>query len=137
MFRSAIQAEAAFYEAFRKQDVGSMMKVWAEGRPIFCIHPGGGPLTSRGIVEESWKQIFQGKVPYTIVLDYYHREEFDQQFAVSQLSETLYLRDHFVGTVWATNIYCWTDEGWRMMLHHASESSLGSDLPEPEQPALH
>lgn len=58
MFRSAVEAEDAFYEAFAQQDVGAMMQVWAEDRSIFCIHPGGQLLTGREEVEESWKQIF-------------------------------------------------------------------------------
>lgn len=136
MFNSANEAEDAFYKAFAQQDVEAMMRVWAEDRPIFCIHPGGDLLTGREEVGESWKQIFRTEVPFHFELEYHYREEFDRQFAVSQLTETLYLRHHVVGVVLATNIYCATDEGWRMITHHASPSP-GPDAPESGMPVLH
>ena len=136
MYRSAIEAEDAFYEAFAQQDVEAMMRVWAEDRPVFCIHPGGDLLTGREEVEESWKQIFGAEVPSHFELEYHYREEFDGQFAISQLTETLYLRHHVVGIVLATNVYCGADEGWRMIMHHASPPP-GPDAPESGMPVLH
>lgn len=136
MFRSAAEAEDAFYEAFAQQDITAMMRVWAESRPVFCIHPGGELLTGRGEVEESWKQIFQAEVPFHFELEHQYHEEFADQFAVSQLTETLYLHHHVVGVVLATNIYCITDEGWRIIMHHASPPP-GPDAPESGTPVLH
>lgn len=136
MFRSAAEVEDAFYKAFAQQDLAAMMQVWAESRPVSCIHPGGGLLAGREEVAESWKQIFQVDVPFHFELEHHYREEFAEQFAISQLTETLYLRNHVVGVVFATNIYFSTDEGWRMIMHHASPSP-GPDEPELGTPVLH
>ncbi len=136
MFRSMIEAEDAFYDAFARQDVDAMMKVWAADRSILCIHPGGPLLTGRAEIEESWRQIFQAETPFRFEREYRYRDEFADRFAVSHLAETLYLRQHVVGIVLATNIYRGDDEGWRMIMHHASPSP-GPDGPEPEVPVLH
>ena len=122
MFKTADAAEQAFYEAFARQDAEAMMRVWAEDRPVFCIHPGGRLLTGREEVKKSWKQIFQAEVPFHFELESHYREEFAGRSALSQLTETLYLQHHVVGIVLATNSYCATDNGWRMIMHHASPS---------------
>ena len=49
---SAEQAEAAFYRAFEKADLGAMMAVWAEDEEILCIHPGGQRLIGMDAVRE-------------------------------------------------------------------------------------
>ena len=136
MFRSAVEAEDAFYEAFAQQDVEAMMQVWAQDRSIFCIHPGGPLLAGREEVAESWKQIFQAEMPFHFEREYHYRDEISGQFAISHLTETLYLRHHVVGIVLATNVYSGTDEGWRMILHHASPPP-GPDAPESGTPVLH
>ena len=131
--------EQAFYEAFAGQDLDAMMAVWAGDRPVFCIHPSGELLTGRGAIERSWKQIFRAEVPFRFELEHHHREEFAGRFAIAQLDETLYLRDRAVAVVQVTNGYCATDDGWRMMLHHASpqpDSGPAADAAGPS-PVLH
>ncbi len=112
-----------------------MMAVWAEDRPVFCIHPGGTLLAGREEVAESWSRIFQARTPFHFELDYYHREEFEH-VAISHLSETLYLQNHVVGVVLVTNTYCATDLGWRMIMHHASPQPELEDS-SSETPILH
>ena len=135
MFKSAVEAEQAFYSAFARQDTEAMMRVWAEKRPVYCIHPGGRLLAGREEVAQSWGQIFQAEVPFHFGLEFHYQEEFGQ-FAISQLTETLYLDRHTVGVVLATNSFCSTDGGWRMIMHHASPQP-DPDTMEPGMPVLH
>ena len=60
LFPSADDAETAFYEAFERGDLASMMAVWAESDDIVCIHPQGPRLTGFEAVRESWMRIFAG-----------------------------------------------------------------------------
>ncbi len=134
-FSSPIEVEKTFYDAFSRQDMDVMMSVWAEDRPIYCIHPGGVLLTDRADVAESWSRIFQAKTPFHFELEYFHREIFDQ-VAISHLSETLFLHNRMVGVVLVTNTYYQTPEGWRMIMHHASPQPE-SEEPSPEIPVFH
>ena len=135
MFQSADEAEDAFYEAFAAQDIKAMMQVWAEDDKIFCAHPKAVPLSGRGSVETSWMQIFMG-TQYRIERQYHHREIADDQLAVHHLTEIMFDGDRFLGWVLATNMYCCTDDGWRMVMHHASQFDLPVSQ-EQEESSLH
>ena len=122
--------ERAFYNAFVRQDLDAMMEVWADDRPVFCIHPGGMLLSGLEEVEQSWQQIFLAEIPFRFDLVHHGRQQFDGQFSLHQLSETLYLRDRSVGVIQVSNGYCATPKGWRMVLHHASPQPESDTEPE-------
>lgn len=126
--------EQAFYDAFMRQDLDAMMGVWAEGRSVICIHPGGVMLSERDHIEISWQQIFMAQVPFRFDLMYHSREQFGDTFALHHLNESLYLKDRMVGIVQVTNGYCVTEQGWRMVLHHASPPPEPDGEPEDAEP---
>ena len=127
-FKSPADAEQMFYAAFAQQDMEAMMQVWAVERPVFCIHPGGDLLIGREAVAQSWQQIFRAEAPFHFELEHHYREEFAQQYAISHLTETLYVQQRIVGVVLATNSFAFAGDGWRMVMHHASPK------PEAEPP---
>ena len=133
-FTSPIEVEKTFYDAFSRQDLEVMTSVWAEDRPVFCIHPGGVLLTQRTDVIRSWRRIFEAQTPFHFELEYFHREVF-ADVAISHLSETLFLRNRMVGVVLVTNTYYQTPAGWRMVMHHASPEP--DDEPSPEVEVFH
>ena len=45
LFKTAQDAETAFYEAQEKADLDAMMAVWADDDDIVCVHPGGMRLS--------------------------------------------------------------------------------------------
>src|SRR6185436_9085559 len=45
IYPTAQDAEHAFYQAFERADLASMMAVWAEEDDIVCVHPGGARRT--------------------------------------------------------------------------------------------
>lgn len=114
-------AESAFYDAFERGDLPAMMAVWAESESVVCVHPRGPRLVGFDAVRESWMQIFAGgSTPLRIRATEVKR--FDSQgVAVHALIETLSAPGQQpTQSVSATNVYELTDDGWRMVVHHAT-----------------
>ncbi len=131
VFSSPEAAEEAFYRALQTGDIELMMGVWDEDDNISCVHPGSARLDGRAAVRQSWEQIF-GSSPglafqLTDVTHYY-----DQNLAVHVLHEHIRVgRDrHNQPPVVATNIYRLTENGWRMVMHHASATRPPATRPE-------
>ena len=115
-------AENAFYEAFERADLAAMMTVWAEDDDIVCIHPQGPRLTGFEAVRESWVQIFAGGTSRLRVRTVEARKYAGQSVAVHSVVEVLSMpgQQSPAQSVCATNVYELTDNGWRMVVHHAS-----------------
>lgn len=123
VFSSPEAAEEAFYRAMQKRDLDLMMAVWAEDDNIWCVHPGGQRLDGRDAVRLSFEQILKASPAMAFRLsDVTH--VYDQNLAVHVLHEHIRLGDdsHFQPPVVATNIYRLTENGWRMVMHHASST---------------
>ncbi len=112
-------AEQAFYDAFRAGNLTAMREIWAAHDSIYCIHPRGEPLLGREAVLNSWRDILgRGSVGI-------HAEPVSSSvganLAIHLVTEQLLDPDgRIVGLVLATNVYELTDQGWRMLMHHAS-----------------
>ena len=121
LFTTPQDAEAAFYDAFEKSDLDAMMGVWADDDDIVCVHPGGPRLTGAEQVREAWRQIFAGGQTL--------RFRLRQQQTINGMTlvvHTVYEQITSAGEararqpVIATNVYMRTENGWRMVVHHAS-----------------
>jgi ketosteroid isomerase-like protein len=130
VFATPQDAEAAFYEAFTKSDLDAMMAVWADDDDIYCVHPQGGRVTGVADVRESWRRIFNSRQTLTFALREQHLVH-GMMFSVHCVYEDIQLEDesHARASTVATNIYMRTDQGWRMVAHHASPAAA------PTQPA--
>jgi uncharacterized protein (TIGR02246 family) len=133
-------AESAFYDAFERSDLAGMMAVWAEDDDIVCIHPQGPRLVGFEAVRDSWMQIFAGGTSRLKVRTVDVRKYAGQSVAVHSVVEVLSLpgQQAPAQSVCATNVYELTDNGWRMVSHHASplsESPTAATAEEP--PASH
>jgi ketosteroid isomerase-like protein len=129
---SSEQAEAAFYRAFEKADLGAMMAGWAEDEEVLCIHPGRQRLVGMDAVRESWRALFApGPHMRFRLLDV--RVQSGRMLSVHNLYERITIvgqpKPHLV---LATNVYVLTPSGWRMLMHHASP--LPPDAAAPEAP---
>jgi ketosteroid isomerase-like protein len=134
-FETPEEAEDAFYLAFGRGDLPSMMAVWAEDGNVVCVHPGGARVEGRAGVARAWRHIFDNSpgLEFTVTDTLRTREG---SLAVHVVHEHI-RRQHSAQTqppVIATNIYRLTDKGWRMILHHASPGAAPPPVP---QPALH
>ena len=114
-------AEAAFYEAFEKGDLDAMMGVWADDDDIVCVHPGGPRLTGVEEVREAWRQIFAGG--QTLRFRLRQQQTLNgMTLVVLSVYEQITVANEARARqpVIATNIYMRTENGWRMVVHHAS-----------------
>jgi ketosteroid isomerase-like protein len=51
---SVLEANASFYRAFTRGDIGAMRALWAENAEVLCFHPGGSLLRGRTEVLGAW-----------------------------------------------------------------------------------
>ena len=135
LFPSADDAETAFYEAFERGDIAAMMAVWAESDDIVCIHPNGPRLVGFEAVRESWVRIFAGGSRLR-VRTIEGRDFNSQTLAVRAVIELVAAPEENapVTQVLATNVYELTENGWRMVAHHAN-AAPAAEAPEEEEEA--
>jgi len=135
LFPSADDAETAFYEAFERGDIAAMMAVWAEADDVVCIHPNGPRLVGFEAVRESWVRIFAGGARLR-VRTVEGRDFNSPTLAVSCVIELLAAPEENapVTQVFATNVYELTENGWRMVVHHACAAPAQEAPEEEEEP---
>jgi len=121
LFTTPQDAEAAFYEAFEKGDLDAMMGVWADDDEIVCVHPGGQRLAGTEQIREAWRQIFAAGQTLRFRL-----REHQALNGMTLVVHSVYEQITSTGEararqpVIATNVYMRTENGWRMVVHHAS-----------------
>jgi len=112
-------AEDAFYRAFERTDIEAMMAVWDDSPDTLCIHPGGAVLHGPQDIRASWVEIFQSAARVQFAVQEQLKLA-DDHLAVFVVHELLHIDGRPpAGPIIATNAYRLTDNGWRMVLHHA------------------
>lgn len=122
-FGTPRETERAFYAAFESRSVEAMMGVWSDDVEIICIHPHGPKLVGRDAVQNSWKQILENSP--ALRFDVRDRRTLDGDLLVAHIvNEHIQVGDQgaWQGPILATNVYRYTQAGWRMVLHHASST---------------
>jgi ketosteroid isomerase-like protein len=128
------EAESAFYAAFIKRDINAMMSVWAAHENISCIHPLGPILRGPEAIRESWEALFRNAPDMQFMITERSRTQ-DGELAIHIVEEHIRIKNRPAGSpVQATNVYRLTENGWRMVVHHASPSPPES---KPEPQTLH
>lgn len=111
--RAVLEANEAFYAAFRSNDAAAMDAVWARSHESAVIHPGWPELHGRAAVMQSWRDIMEGAGaphvqcggarPYVLG---------DAAFVIC--------REHLPdGDLVATNVFYLEAGAWRMVHHQA------------------
>jgi ketosteroid isomerase-like protein len=120
-FPSASAAETAFYEAFANGDHAALMRVWARGGNVVCVHPMGPRLSGIDAVSASWRQILTGE-PGREFETRLKTSWGDANLAVHVVDEIISIpaRNTRFSPVLATNVYRRLDGHWYMTMHHAS-----------------
>lgn len=138
IFTTPQDAEQAFYKAFERADLATMMAVWAEEEDIVCVHPGGARHTGMVEVRESWRQIL-AQAPGLQFQLVGNRVFSGRMISVHSVYEhvTVAGESRPANPVLATNIYLLTDRGWRMLMHHASPLASAAASREPPPSVLH
>lgn len=133
MFATPDEAESAFYAAFSNTNLEAMMKVWLASDQVICVHPVGAKVTGHQAVRAAWMEIFSGGTGLRFRLAEVSRTQ-GTLLAVHVLNEYISVPGESAERqpMVATNIYQLSDEGWRMILHHASPIAVQSPLDKPQ-----
>ena len=113
-------ANNAFYHAFSNADAAAMGKLWAQGFPVFCCHPGWPPILTRAEIIASWEKIFS------------HGARLDISFVAQQMALIggvgVVCGVEMVGNSQfaCTNIFVVEAGSWRMVHHHAGPLAPGA-----------
>ncbi len=125
-------ANEAFYRAFADADFSDMCRIWATGRDdISVIHPGAAPISGRERVLETWQAIFEGAAGVDIAFSDAEARIYGD-VAIVMCSELVH--GHGLS---ATNVFCRTDEGWRIVHHQAGPREIARRNTGSERPVLH
>ena len=121
LMASPDDVEAQFYEALREADLDKLMALWADDDEVVCVHPGGPRLVGTAAIRIAFEAMFSNGAinawPDRV------RRVHSLNAAVHNLVERIELataEGQRTGHVVATNVYLKTDQGWRMVAHHAS-----------------
>jgi uncharacterized protein (TIGR02246 family) len=126
------QAEFAFYQAFEQGDLAAMTALWDNSDDIVCVHPMGAALRGAQAVAEAWREILAGEVRMRFAIEEIHVMRAGS-IAIHIVKEHIAVPGgKAVAPMMATNIYRESEDGWHMILHHASPSpgiSMGQSAP--------
>ncbi len=118
-FTDSLQVEESFYQAFRNRSIDMMKEVWDRSDEVICIHPGSPRIYSFDLIIASWEQIFSAQSGTMIdITDPVYKLQ--DSVSIHYVKETLSVNEKPIASVYATNIYQQTDDGWKMIAHHAS-----------------
>lgn len=125
---SPAEAEAAFYTAFRSLDILGMRQTWADLPGVYCVHPSGQLFVGYEPVIQSWARIFQGadspQLLHSLIGRSYHPEVV-VHLVEERIGPAGSPHDS-LSLVLASNHFISTENGWRMLAHHASPAPAGA-----------
>ena len=129
---SAITANEKFYKAFNARDLSAMKELWSSHQNVTCVHPGWSPLNGFEPIIDSWQGIFKNSGNMDIqILDINMLTSNDLAW-VSCVEKLYTIASHGVlaSKVFSTNLFELNQDGWKMIMHHASPMP---SMPESEE----
>ena len=119
-FDTPEEAELAFYDALERSDIDAMMSVWLDHECIVCVYPGASRLEGPHDICSGFAQMFEDPTPSMefSISDLRCRQM--DNLSIHTVREEIEVDGQLVSVMLATNVYQRTEDGWRMMLHHAS-----------------
>ena len=124
-----IKANTAFYKAFEGLDINAFRKLNSASAEDVCVHPGWRPLCGWDDIENSWIGIFE-HTTYMQIVPSEVKAHLHGEVGWISCFENIYSFvgvERMLGQVVATNIFKWTEYGWKLVLHH------GSPILQPEE----
>jgi len=124
-------ANDAFYRAFAARDIAAMERLWSQGEPVACIHPGWSPILGRTQVMASWRAILGSPGAPAIACR--------QPQACLRGDSALVICYEVIGGSFlvATNCFVREDGEWRMTHHHAGPVAAAPEADEATEAAIH
>ncbi|MDP1862856.1 MAG: nuclear transport factor 2 family protein [Thiobacillus sp.] len=132
-------AESAFYAAFEARDLDAMMAVWASDNSIACIHPLTAPLNGRSAVAAGWRSMFEAAGHFQVQVEVAHEiREANQVIRLVREYLVIGQETEPRPPILATNVFRKENEGWHLVLHHASPLQVGApSVSHPPSQVLH
>ena len=118
---SAVETEAAFYDALNRADLDALMALWADDDEIVCVHPGGPRLIGHAAIRASWQTILEHGGLH--IMPSQLHETHNLMSSVHTVVEGTTAASGEPAHLLATNVYVKTPRGWRIVLHHVSVAS--------------
>jgi ketosteroid isomerase-like protein len=119
-------ANSAFYAALEARDLDAMAEVWEHSDRIVVTHPGWPMLRGWARVAGSWDAIFRNTGYIQFVLT-------DEQVTVERDTAWVTLDENILqagesddlsgSKATSVNVFVRGDDGWKMVVHHASPVS--------------
>ncbi|MCS6885752.1 MAG: nuclear transport factor 2 family protein [Acidobacteriota bacterium] len=124
------QANARFYKAFEECSTAAMDQVWLQADWVRCIHPGSEIVVGWKEVRNSWAEIFSSTKSIKLSISNLFIKVVGDMAWVECLENIATFFEHGFtsGQVQSTNIFLRTEDGWKMIHHHAS--LLPADVPD-------
>ena len=118
----ALESNQRFYDAFNKNDLDLMIKIWLNDPAAQCIHPGWDVLTGFKPIIESWRRIFETGQDLEIKLSHVEVIVSDDLAWIACQENLFSISTSGVqlSKVHATNLFKQINDEWKMILHHAS-----------------
>lgn len=136
-FSTPEAVEAAFYAAFEARSLDAMMAAWASDDSIACIHPLAAPLNGRAAVAAGWRSMFEAAGQFRVRIETVHEmREAGQVIRIVREYLIIGQETEPRPPILATNVYRKQDDGWRMVLHHASPLHVGGTPPARTPPVV-
>ena len=127
-----------FYRALTGLDLAAMAAVWSHEEAVRCIHPGWEILEGWGEIRQSWEIIFANTTTLVVEPSEVKVRIEGEMAWVSCLETVTTGADRGVSLARATNLFVRTPDGWRMILHHASQVPAASrDDADEDEPTVH
>lgn len=122
-------ANAAFYAAFRAGDGEQMAALWAEARPVMCIHPGRAAASGRAAVLAGWQEVLES--PPDV-----REEDVSVQW---QAAVAVVLCRERIGpaALQAVNLFAREAGRWKLVGHQATPIAAGAPGQPKVQRTLH
>jgi ketosteroid isomerase-like protein len=117
--RAVLAANRAYYDAFEAADIDAMSSLWEHGDRDRCTHPGWASLRGWGAIAGSYFALFgNGRSLQFILTDEHVEVEGDTAWV--SVDENI-LGGEIGATASALNVFVRGPQGWRMVVHHASQ----------------
>ena len=129
---SAITANEKFYKAFNARDLSAMKEIWSSHQNVTCVHPGWSPLNGFEPIIDSWQGIFKISGNMDIQISDINMLTSNDLAWVSCVEKLYTIASHGVlaSKVFSTNLFKLNQDGWKMIMHHASSMPA---MPESEE----
>jgi len=130
-----------FYRAVTNLDIKTMESVWSHEERTRCIHPGWEVIEGWEVIRQSWDIIFANTTSLTVEPSEV-KVWLEGDMAWVSCLETITPGggSGSVTLARATNLFVRVADGWRMILHHASQvpvEARDSSAEDDDEPTVH